>query len=412
MRPLLLAPLLAVLLTHSSYGLGIRVADQSAAGTARSNAFAATADDPSAVYYNPAGITQLDGLNVLSGTYGIIFGTRARVDVSPNTPYDTKYNPQALPQYYITWKPKHDFPVAFGLGVYSPFGFDLKYPVNVPFRNIGEAGNIEFFSITPVIAWQVTPTLSIAAGPTINYGSAKLIRGVIKPADEFRFTGDDIAEGFEAGIHWQPSPMHSFGLTYHSAVGMDFQGHSHVQYQDVVVPIQVAPGVVVPFRAVKGVNHTETADASFHFPQFAVFGYSFRPTPDWNFEADIDWTDWDSLNTVVLKQKSGNIALPFNWRSSFMYEFGVTRTFGTWHVSAGYMYSENSVPNESFSPLVPDSDRHVFGVGVGRKLEHWKWDLAYQFAYGPTRVISQGTVADGQYTFKSNALTFSIGYTF
>src|SRR5687768_12191734 len=46
-------------LPASSFALGIRIADQDARATARGNAFTATADNPSAIYYNPAGITQL-----------------------------------------------------------------------------------------------------------------------------------------------------------------------------------------------------------------------------------------------------------------------------------------------------------------------------------------------------------------
>src|SRR5918993_1525498 len=51
-----------LLLVSSVYAGGFRVYDQSASGTAQGNAFTAQADDPSAVYYNPAGMTQLHGL--------------------------------------------------------------------------------------------------------------------------------------------------------------------------------------------------------------------------------------------------------------------------------------------------------------------------------------------------------------
>jgi long-chain fatty acid transport protein len=42
---------------------GFRLPDQDAFATARGEAFAATADNASAIYYNPAGITQLEGWN-------------------------------------------------------------------------------------------------------------------------------------------------------------------------------------------------------------------------------------------------------------------------------------------------------------------------------------------------------------
>ena len=73
-----------------------------------------------------------------------------------------------------------------------------------------------------------------------------------------------------------------------------------------------------------------------------------------------------------------------------MVSLGATRYFGNgWRVSGGYMYSENSVPNNTFNPLVPDSDRHIFSVGVGKKYKQFSWDAAYQLAWGPSRTVQQ-----------------------
>lgn len=44
-----------------------RIQGQGAAASAMSNAFAAQADDPSALHYNPAGMTQLQGLQFMAG---------------------------------------------------------------------------------------------------------------------------------------------------------------------------------------------------------------------------------------------------------------------------------------------------------------------------------------------------------
>src|SRR3954454_13894547 len=54
-------------LTPGAWALGIRLFDHDAFATARGDAFVATADNPSAIYYNPAGITQLDGHNARAG---------------------------------------------------------------------------------------------------------------------------------------------------------------------------------------------------------------------------------------------------------------------------------------------------------------------------------------------------------
>ena len=50
---------------------GFDLPDQDAFAVARGMAFVATADNPSAIYYNPAGLTQLQGHNVRLGVYGI-----------------------------------------------------------------------------------------------------------------------------------------------------------------------------------------------------------------------------------------------------------------------------------------------------------------------------------------------------
>jgi long-chain fatty acid transport protein len=89
-----------------------------------------------------------------------------------------------------------------------------------------------------------------------------------------------------------------------------------------------------------------------------------------------------------------------------------------WLVSAGYIFNENSVPSNYYSPLVADMDRHFFSVGAGYRGKRFDFDIAYQFGYGPTRTVSgsapsaAGQTADGQYGFLSNAIAVSVGLHF
>src|SRR5438034_11201311 len=106
---------LALLLPWRAHGLGVRIADQDPFATARGNAFVATADNPSAIYYNPAGITQLDGLNVSAGVYAITLGSTY---TAPNgTKHDTRDEFDALPQIYSTYA-LAGLPLSVGLGLY------------------------------------------------------------------------------------------------------------------------------------------------------------------------------------------------------------------------------------------------------------------------------------------------------
>jgi long-chain fatty acid transport protein len=399
-RACLLPALLAAMIPSGAFALGIRIADQDAHATARGNAFVATADNPSAIYYNPAGITQLEGFHTSVGVYAITYKSEY---AGASGQFETKNKPQAVPQIYSTAALKN-LPLTFGLGLYSPYGLALEWPGRPGFRDQALQGRISYLTVHPVVAWRLHPTLSIGAGPTINYGETRIRRGLgTAPTDVLEFNGDDTDVGFTVGVLWQPHEQHSFGVSYRNAGTLDFQGASSIN--------EAFPAFL---------NGTSTANARFPFPQHIVLGWSYRPTPQWNLEFNVDWTDWDRLQTVVLNQP-GNAFVPavpitFNWDSSFFYEWGVTRHFENgWRASGGYIFSENSVPDATFSPVVPDSDRHIFSLGVGQSRERLHWDVAYQFAWGPGRVVSRGgaaAAADGRYEFQSHALTFSIRYAF
>ena len=107
-----------------------------------------------------------------------------------------------------------------------------------------------------------------------------------------------------------------------------------------------------------------------------------------------------------------------------MYEFGRDAVFRQgWHVSAGYVFSENSVPDAHYSPLAADMDRHFFSVGVGHRCRQLSWDVAYQFGWGPAHTVSgsspssspalfSGQRADGKYDFISHAVLVTVGLHF
>lgn len=107
-----------------------------------------------------------------------------------------------------------------------------------------------------------------------------------------------------------------------------------------------------------------------------------------------------------------------------MYEFGVTRYLeDSWHLSAGYVYNESSVPDTYYTPLAADVDRHFFSVGVGHKGKRLDFDVAYQVGYGPDHTVSGSTPsstparfvgqrADGTYDFLSLAVLVTVGLHF
>ena len=387
----------------NSFGLGLRIPNLDPEATARGNAWVATADNPAAIAYNPAGISQLHGRNVQFGGHVISVNSEFRSPVGEES--ETDFEVQPVPMLYGTWQ-YGEGPLTYGLGVYAPFGLGLEWPEENPFSTIAHEGRLIYVAFNPVVSYQLHPTLAIAAGPTINYSRVKLRQDIgLVGNDEFNFNGEDFGFGFTAGIRWAPHEKWAFGASYRSASSMDYRGTSQA-------------------RTIPPVNGTAETRATVDYPQVIIAGISFRPTPKWNIEVNVDWSDWNTLDSVVFegtrKLFGADAVLPLNWHSSFLYEVGVTRYLNNgYFVSAGYFFSENSTSERNFTPIVPDTDLHVGSVGVGFRGAHWRWALSFQLITGPTRTVEGSTStsilgesADGDYQWFNQALNFSVGYHF
>ena len=392
---------------------GFRLPDQDAFATARGEAFVATADNPSAIYYNPAGITQLEGNNLRVGLYGIDIDATYKQPGGGQTFQDGD-TLAAIPQFFYACTPEK-MPFSFGLGVYAPYGLGVNWPQDTGFRAVATKGEMTDITINPVFAFKLPQNISIGAGMTVSYANTDLQQGLSTSTffpNIFRFKGSGWGVGYNLGLLWQPYEKISVGTSFHSSVPVTMYGQTEVE---------LLPHLPVQYQS---------AQTDFTFPLSAAFGISYRPTPKWNLEFDADYTDWSSFGTITVHQAvqptpflAQDVSLTLDWQPSWLYELGVTRYFDNgWHVSAGYAYNENSVPDANYTPLAADLDRHFFSIGTGFKGRIFNFDVAYQFGYGPARTVTgsspstagqiAGQTADGTYTFISNAVFVTVGIHF
>jgi len=399
----------AFVAVSSSHALGFRNPDQGAAATAQGEAFAAQADDASAIYYNPAGLTQVEGTQFTSGGY-IVFrdiqfkgsGTSDDIDAT-----------SFLPHLYVA----SDFGLErwrFGLGMNIPFGNDVDWGDTGPFQEIVTESSLTVLNIAPTLAYKVNDHLSMGVGLNVYLGDTELQNrpfttpGVLPfpfPDTKFKFDGDGDALGATVGLMWKINEKHTLAAVYRSPFRIDFDGDAHLTNPP---PVPIDPGPT-------------SASTSIDFPQSATIAYAFRPVPRLKLEVDIEWTNWETLDTVRLD--STNVAfdgynIPFDWEDSLFYEFGVEyKVCDEWVVRAGYIFSENTVPESTFSPSQPDSDRHVFSVGIGyssaKPLFFGKFymdvDIAYQYAVSEDRTIDSAinSEVNGDWESSSHAVIFT-----
>jgi long-chain fatty acid transport protein len=418
---LLIAVLLGVTVRHSMAN-GFGLPDQDAFATARGEAFVATADNASAIYYNPAGIAQLTNNNVRGGLNSVYYEPTYQPPAGrPNNgrTYYSSANFAYLPQLFYTYTAS-GAPLSFGLGVYAPYGGNMSWPQNTGFRSVAISGNLKYITINPVLAVKLSPTLSVGGGAMFNYGNISMYQGLrpLSPrsVNFFNFSGDGWSVGYNVGILWQPYEKISFGATFRSSASLNFQGNTDFQLQP------------HPY----GFPAQRDASASFTFPLTTVFGISYRPTPKWNLEVDANYTGWQSFNTVTIEQSPPPVKRPFDqnilvnldWQASWMYEFGATRYFDNgWHVSGGYVFNANSVPDTYYTPLAADLNRNFFSLGTGYNGRRFNFDIAYQLGFAFKRDVSGSTSstkpagfstdsANGTYGFSSSAIIATVGMNF
>src|SRR5207253_2897796 len=169
-----------------------------------------------------AGITQLQGQNFQIGDLNYL-GINTHYDAASGGHADTKFEVLPVPQIYYVFSPTN-IPLSFGLGVYAPFGLGVQWPQNSGFRSIAIESRLQYITVNPVIAWKILPTLSVAAGPTLNFSQAKFTRGLVTTSDFFKYDATGFGAGFNAGLLWQPISKLSFGANYRSASTIDYGG--------------------------------------------------------------------------------------------------------------------------------------------------------------------------------------------
>jgi long-chain fatty acid transport protein len=364
-------------IVHAS---ALRNPNQSASAAGQGTAFAAQADDPSAIYYNPAGMTQLrgvqnqGGLSLIGG--GISFrstsGASGRGDLG-----DTIAIPPPI-HAYLTANLK-DLGIAalgdttVGIGITNPFGLQTRYPANAHFSTAATSAIFPLLDIKPTVAYRVNEDISLGLGADIYTfvgfaGGGKLAQEFnwpggagLPPGTPTEVNGRDTALGFNVSMLYTPfrnsegKPLANVGLVYRSQATL----HLHGQ-----------------FRA----NNMLLSDASttLVLPQILTAAVAVWPLRDmdheWKLEMDIDYTGWRSVrNLDVHLSSGGTLPAPQNWRSNFTVMLGTEYRWlqvpkmPEWEfaVRGGYLHSLTPIPDSTFTPAIPDADQHIVSVGIG-----------------------------------------------
>jgi long-chain fatty acid transport protein len=357
-----------------------RIQGQGAAASAMSNAFSAQADDPSALHYNPAGMTQLHGIQFMAGALASGGSTNFTSPTGVTARGDRNGSAAWPPpgHAYITANLKDLGMTALrnlsvGIGLTTPFGSLTRWPNDGPFRTATTFSTLPLLDIKPTFAYKATENLSLGLGADIYTFSGLVGEGQVEkhsvwpgglgiPAGSMmELSGKDTAAGFNASLLYTAlrnadgKPLANIGVVYRSQTTLHLRG------------ALLADGAKV-----------SDASATLVLPQIMTGAIAIWPVRtnerEWKLEIDVDYVGWKSVRNLDVTLGNGvTIPQPQNWHNTYAVNLGteykwlLLESLPNWEVAlrGGYTNQQSQMPDLTFDPGIPSSDLHVVGGGLG-----------------------------------------------
>lgn len=321
-------------------------------------------EDVSAVYANPAALTQLGGMQIGTNLHGIFIDTEltnkggstdtfgASVDAlkDKQNPFDAAFVPNLYASYAMDkWR--------FGFGINSTFGLKNEYDADQ--FNIFDSRKSDLLTLNfaPVVAYKVNDHVSVAAGLDVTYMDAELVfnprAGSLGAAVTQSFEGDDISIGGQLGVLIKPADGVKIGLGYHSRQKHNLKGVS------------------------KGPFPSANAKAKLTTPDQISASVEAKVMDDLHLSATFRYMVWnvfDKITTSFLPE-----TLDFNYENAFNIAVGGRyKVMEDLELKLGYMYEDTPTVKAFRTSSVPDSNRHWINMGVDYKISD---SYSVKFAY-------------------------------
>jgi long-chain fatty acid transport protein len=379
---------------------GFALPEQSASAMGMGSAFVGQADDASAAWYNPAGMTQLNGTQVMGGFVVIYpdFSHESSNGATTDTSKRTFHTPIL---FYATHKLNDR--ISFGVGVNNPFGMSTNWQPTSATREVAVLSKMKTTEANPSVAVKINDHLSLAAG--LAYVQLRATLTSVVPGTSFisSLDGSGYGWGGNAAALVKFSDAVSTGLSYRSRVRVDVNGMVQV------------PGAVP----------LSSARTTITLPDLLSWGVSVKPTDKLTLNMDLGYTWWSTYDKLEVADSNNplyNKTYDKQWNDVWNIRIGGQYKLNEqWKLRAGYQYDKNPVPDHYFETRVPDSDRHGVSIGAGYTIGNVTVDAAYLYIRFNTRHINDSVQdnattnansLNGTYNADAHVLGVSMAYKF
>ncbi len=346
-------------------------------------AFIARAPEPSAVTYNPAGITRLDGFQIQAG---LDFNNAQDKYTSTTGTFSANHVIQFPAALYATWK-QAGGPFALGLGLDAPFYVNTDWrPVFFPGRFITRRFELRVYEVHPVLAYDLGEGWSVAGGARYVIGSLEqednarlLFPGTTAVEVERNASADVDALAWDLAVQYA-APSWGWGGVYRSPARL--KGNGDVDYAARDVPANV-PGLDDAIRA-RLVNGSTRQ--SFEIPRELRAGIWYAPYPELRLELDASLQSWSSLEATDVTYDPNvfgdgpTVTTRRDWDDTMSLRLGLEGDITDTVMLFGGIASEPSpVPGNTLEPGFSRGDAMVYAIGFSYSFPQISFDLGYSF---------------------------------
>jgi long-chain fatty acid transport protein len=401
-----------------------QIAESSPSGIG--NAFAggaASAEDASVVWYNPAGMTRLGQQLVVGGhlidpSFKATVVSASAVTTVPISGGGGDPGQSAfVPNLYYARPITNSF--SLGAGINAPFGLATEYDSTWAGRYHATRSEIKDLNANFSGAYKFNDVLSAGAGINYQQLNAELSQAVdfatictalgasavcglaagfnpnTNPNDgQAKVTADSNAWGYNLGILAQPTRDLRVGAAYRSKMKHSLSGDF-----DITTPGNAAAVAGAARLVNSGAKADITLPASWSLSAYQQLG------SQWALMADITRTNWSALPELRIKFDSGqqDSVVTLNLKDVYRYSIGATyKPNTTWLIRMGVALDQSPTPDStSRTPRLPDSDRTWLSLGAGFQASP-AVNLDFAYTYIKMDASQVRKTATGENTFRGN----------
>jgi long-chain fatty acid transport protein len=415
MRKVLTICLVCLIPVAWVYAAGYQIGEHGARAEGMASSFVAQASDPSAIYFNAAGLGFQKGLNILAGATMIA----PRTDFTGPTPStettDMVGQNFYIPHAYVNYGMENG--LAFGIGLFVPYGLGSEWDEDWAGRYLGVKTDLQALYITPTVAYRFSPKLAVGAGFSYIMGNVSMSQKInINPAQlpdwEMKLDGDGTAFTFNLGLLYKATEQLSLGLSYRHLADLELEGDAKFEgVPNIALPSPpYPPGYTLPM-----LFPDQTGKTSLPLPGDLKAGAAYAINENFIVEADFEYVFWGTYDSLVVEFDEGvagesGSSQAKEYKNSFLVRIGGQYTVDKLSLRTGFVWDQSPVPDESLEPTLPDADRWEFTFGMGYKIsENVSVNAAYHLIKALERTVEPSVNEfPGTYNTTANLVGLSL----